>query len=89
MSLERPDLEQAKIRVMDPELVGLLNQAQNDPEAVALVGFGSAASGRTHQGSDLDVWYVSQREPLPPRERRGRLDIVPTTLDLLRLRLTG
>lgn len=84
MSLERPDLEQAKIRGMHPELVGLLNQAQNDPEAVALVLFGSAASGPTHEGSDLDVWYVRRREPLPPRERRGRLEIVPTTLDLLR-----
>ncbi len=69
---------------MDSELVGLLKQAQNDPEAVALVLFGSAASGSTHEGSDLDVWYVREREPLPPRERRGRLEIVPTTLDFLR-----
>ena len=84
MSLERSDLKQAKIRKVDPELVGLLNQAQKDPEAVALVLFGSAASGPTHEGSDLDVWYVRRGEPLPPRERRGRLEIVPTTLDLLR-----
>ena len=34
--------------------------------------------------SDLDVFYVRRVEPLPPRERRGRLEIVPTTLDLLR-----
>ena len=76
--------EQAKICNVDPELVGLLSEAQNDPEAVALVLFGSAASGSTHEGSDLDVWYVRRSEPLPPRERRGRLEIVPTTLDLLR-----
>ena len=69
---------------MDPGLVELLNQAERDPEAVALVLFGSAASGSTHEGSDLDVWYVLRGEPLPPRERRGRLEIVPTTLDLLR-----
>ena len=69
---------------MDPDLVGLLNQAQSDSEASALVLFGSAASGSTHEGSDLDVWYVLRGEPLPPRERRGRLEIVPTTLDLLR-----
>ena len=69
---------------MDPELVELLNQGERDPEAVALVLFGSAASGSTHEGSDLDVWYVLHGEPLPPRERRGRLEIVLTTLDLLR-----
>ena len=34
---------------VDPELFGLLNQAQDDPEAVALVLFGSAASGPTHR----------------------------------------
>jgi hypothetical protein len=69
---------------VDPELVGLLNEAQTDPDAVALVLFGSAASGSTHEESDLDVWYVRRVEPLPPRERRGRLEIVPTTLELLR-----
>jgi Nucleotidyltransferase domain len=69
---------------VDPELVGLLNEARTDPEAVALVLFGSAASGSTHEESDLDVWYVRRSEPLPPRVRRGRLEIVPTTLALLR-----
>jgi len=69
---------------MEPELVGLLNEAQSDPDAVALVLFGSAASGTIHEGSDVDVWYVRRNEPLPPRERRGRLEIVPTTLELLR-----
>ena len=69
---------------MDPELLGLLSQAQADPEAVALVLFGSAASGPTHAESDLDVFYVLRGEPLPPRERRGRLEIVPSTLDHLR-----
>ena len=62
----------------------LLKQAQRDPDALALVLFGSAASGSTHAESDLDVFYVRHSEPLPPRERRGRLEIVPTTLHLLR-----
>lgn len=69
---------------MDPELVELLQQAQRDPHAVAIVLFGSAASGSAHEESDLDVFYVRREEPLPPRERRGRLEIVPTTVDLLR-----
>ena len=30
------------------------------------------------------MFYVRREEPLPPRERRGRLEIVPTTVDLLR-----
>jgi predicted nucleotidyltransferase len=69
---------------VEPELVALLKQAQEDPDAVALVLFGSAASGSAHAESDLDVWYVRRGEPLPPRERRGRLEIVPTTVGLLR-----
>ena len=69
---------------MEPELVALLKRAQQDPNAVALVLFGSAASGSAHEESDLDVWYVLRGEPLPPRERRGRLEIVPTTVELLR-----
>ena len=69
---------------MEPELVELVERAQEDPNAVALVLFGSAASGSAHEESDLDVWYVLRGEPLPPRERRGRLEIVPTTVELLR-----
>jgi len=69
---------------VDSELAALLEQAQGDPDAIALVLLGSAASGSTHDGSDLDVWYVLRGEPLPPRERRGRLEIVSTTLELLR-----
>ena len=69
---------------MEPELVELSKRAQEDPNAVALVLFGSAASGSAHEESDLDVWYVLRGEPLPPRERRGRLEIVPTTVELLR-----
>ena len=69
---------------VDSELAALLEQSQGDPNAIALVLFGSMASGSTHDGSDLDVWYVRRGEPLPPRERQGRLEIVPTTLDLLR-----
>ena len=69
---------------MEPELVALSKQAQDDPDAVALVLFGSAATGSAHEESDLDVWYVRRSEPLPPRERRGRLEIIPTTVELLR-----
>jgi predicted nucleotidyltransferase len=69
---------------VEPELNGLLQRAADDPEATALVLFGSAAAGSAHEESDLDVFYVLRREPLPPRERRGRLEIVPTTLDLMR-----
>lgn len=69
---------------MEPELVELLKRAQDDPDAVALILFGSAASGSAHEESDLDVWYVLRGQPLPPRERRGRLEIVPTTVELLR-----
>ena len=62
----------------------LLRQAQDDPDAVALVLFGSAATGSGDEESDIDVFYVRRGEPLPPRERRGRLEIVPTTLELMR-----
>ena len=69
---------------MEPELVELLQRARDDPDAVALVLFGSGATGSAHEESDLDVWYVLRSEPLPPRERQGRLEIVPTTVELLR-----
>ena len=69
---------------MELELVELVERAQEDPRAVALVLFGSAASGSAHEESDLDVWYVLRGEPLPARERRGRLELVPTTVELLR-----
>lgn len=69
---------------MEPELTHLLQRARRDPDAVALVLFGSAAFGSAHEESDLDVWYVRRGEPLPARERQGRLEVVPTTLDLLR-----
>jgi predicted nucleotidyltransferase len=69
---------------MEPELVALSTQARSDPDAVALVLFGSAASGSAHEESDLDVFYVRRAGPLPPRERRGRLEIVPTTVEELR-----
>ena len=69
---------------MEPELIELSKRAQEDPRAVALVLFGSAASVSAHEESDLDVWYVLRGGPLPPRERRGRLELVPTTVELLR-----
>jgi predicted nucleotidyltransferase len=69
---------------VEPELNELLLAARRDPDAVALVLFGSAASGSAHEESDLDVYYVLRTEPLPPRQRRGRLEIVPTTIALMR-----
>lgn len=69
---------------MEPELAALSNQAHADPDAVGLVLFGSAASGSAHEESDIDVFYVRRGEPLPPRERRGLLEIVPTTVEQLR-----
>jgi predicted nucleotidyltransferase len=69
---------------VEPELNDLLEQARADPGAVALVLFGSAAAGSAHEESDLDVWYVLRTEPLPQRERRGRLEIVPTTVERMR-----
>lgn len=69
---------------MEPELAELSRHAQQDPEAVALVLFGSTASGSADEESDIDVYYVRRSEPLPPRERRGRLEIVPTTLGRMR-----
>ena len=68
---------------MEPELTDLLEQARADPEAVALVLFGSAAAGSADAESDLDVYYVVRTDP-PPRSRRGRLELIPTTLAKLR-----
>ena len=68
---------------MEPELNELLERARSDPEAVALVLFGSAC-GLGPRRSDLDISYVLSREPLPARERRGRLEVVPTTLGRMR-----
>jgi predicted nucleotidyltransferase len=69
---------------MEPELNDLLAEARSDPEAVGLVLFGSTAAGSADDESDLDVWYVRRAEPLPARERRGRLEIVPATVAGLR-----
>jgi hypothetical protein len=68
---------------VEPELHGLLAEAQADPNAVGLVLFGSAAAGSAHEESDLDVWYVVRSDP-PARSRRGRLELIPTTLADLR-----
>ncbi len=69
---------------MEPELNDLLAEARSDPEAVGLVLFGSTAAGSADEESDLDVWYVRRAEPLPRRERRGRLEIIPATVAGLR-----
>jgi Nucleotidyltransferase domain len=74
----------AMILGVEPELVTLLREAQQDADATGLILFGSAASESADEESDLDVFYVLRREPLPPRARRGRLEIVPTTAELLR-----
>jgi predicted nucleotidyltransferase len=68
---------------VEPELAELLETAQNDHGAVGVVLFGSAATGSAHAESDIDVWYVVRSEP-PPAERRGRLELIPTTLERLR-----
>lgn len=68
---------------MEPELRDLVEQARADPNAVAVVLFGSAAAGSAHEESDLDVWYVVRADP-PPRSRPGRLELIPTTLEQLR-----
>ena len=68
---------------MEPELGELLATAQADPDAVGLVLFGSAAAGSQHEESDLDVWYVVRADP-KPRSRRGRLELIPVTVEGLR-----
>lgn len=68
---------------MEPELRELLAHAQADPDALGVVLFGSFAAGSAHEESDLDVWYVVRGDP-PPRSRRGRLELIPTTLESLR-----
>ena len=68
---------------MEPELTDLLAQAKGDPEAVGLVLFGSTAAGSAHEESDLDVYYVVRTDPPPPRSRRGRLELIPTTVQLM------
>jgi predicted nucleotidyltransferase len=70
---------------LEPELNELLEQAKSDPNAVGLVLIGSYASGTADEESDLDVLYVVRDGVEPPeRERAGRVDLIPTTLDRLR-----
>lgn len=67
---------------MEPELRELVEQARADPDAVAVVLFGSSAAGSADEESDLDVWYVVRGDP-PPLTRSGRLELIPTTLEEL------
>jgi hypothetical protein len=69
---------------LEPELEDLLLEARADPDALGLVLFGSAAAGTANEESDLDVYYVVQADPPPPRSRRGRLELIPTNLSLMR-----
>lgn len=69
---------------MEPELNELLLEARADPDALGLVLFGSAAAGSADEESDLDVYYVVRGDPPPPRSRRGRLELIPTNLALMR-----
>lgn len=69
---------------MEPELDELLAEAQADPDALGLVLFGSAAAGSAHEESDIDVFYVVRADPPPARTRRGRLELIPTNLTLMR-----
>ena len=67
---------------MEPELNELLERAKSDPDAVGLVLIGSFASGTADAESDLDVLYVVRDGGDPPtRERSGRVDLIPTTLE--------
>jgi hypothetical protein len=68
---------------VEPELRELVAEAEADPEAIGVVLFGSFAAGSADEESDLDVWYVVRSAPAP-RSRRGRLELIPTTLDGLR-----
>ena len=69
---------------MEPELNELLAQAKSDPDAVGLVLIGSYASGTADEESDLDVLYVVRDGAVPPpRERSGRVDLIPTTIERL------
>jgi hypothetical protein len=69
---------------LEPELDELLAEARADPDALGLVLFGSAAAGSAHEESDLDVFYVVRADPPPVRTRRGRLELIPTNLTLMR-----
>jgi predicted nucleotidyltransferase len=70
---------------LEPDLNELLEQAKSDPDAVGLVLIGSYASGTADVESDVDVLYVLRDGAEPPkRERTGRVDLVPTTIDRLR-----
>ncbi len=69
--------------MVEPELQELVERARNDPEAVGLVLIGSYAAGTADDESDLDVLYVRRSGPLPERERRGRLELIPTSLEEL------
>ena len=69
---------------MEPELHALLERARNDPEAVGLVLIGSYAAGTADDESDLDVLYVLRSGPLPEREREGRVELIPTSVEKLR-----
>jgi hypothetical protein len=68
---------------VEPELRDLVERARADPNAVAVVLFGSHAAGSADEESDLDVWYVVRADP-QPRSRRGRLELIPTTVAQLR-----
>jgi hypothetical protein len=69
---------------VEKELVALLKRARAAPDVIGVVLSGSVASGSANEESDLDVFLVVSAEPLPPRERRGRLEVVPTTVALMR-----
>ena len=68
---------------MRPELQELVEEAHADPSAVGVVLFGSLAAGSDDDESDVDVWYVVRADP-PPRSRRDRIELIPTTLAQLR-----
>jgi predicted nucleotidyltransferase len=63
------------------ELLGnVVSEAEADPACLGVVLIGSQAAGTPDEESDVDVLYVL-RDEKRDRERRGKLELIPVTLD--------
>ena len=74
----------------DPRIAAALAELGRDPEAPALVLFGSRARGEAHPSSDLDLLLILAGALTPERERALRsrarallTPVLPVDLDLL------
>ena len=74
----------------DPRIAAALAELGRDPEASALVLFGSRARGEAHPSSDLDLLLILAGALTPERERALRsrarallTPVLPVDLDLL------